>query len=174
MLRLSLVKLVVRCFLAQLTLRPWRWRYYVPPKRQWPFLEDNTPHSLIFSVFLLFFSFLNLLFVLFSLLFLFGSFSPHFILLLSSLLSHILPTSVSFFLLSSFISFSISVCFLSFFFCIYSFCRSQWSRRLRLEASSLAQMLGSWVSNPTWGMDVCVRLFFVSVVLCVGSGLASS
>jgi hypothetical protein len=29
------------------------------------------------------------------------------------------------------------------------------------------------VSNPTRGMDVCVRLFPVSVVLCVGSGLAS-
>jgi hypothetical protein len=28
-------------------------------------------------------------------------------------------------------------------------------------------------SNPTWGMDVCVRLFYVCVVLCVGSGLAT-
>jgi hypothetical protein len=28
-------------------------------------------------------------------------------------------------------------------------------------------------SNPTWGMDVCVRLFGVCVVLCVGSGLAT-
>jgi hypothetical protein len=27
-------------------------------------------------------------------------------------------------------------------------------------------------SNPTRGMDVCVRLFCVCVVLCVGSGLA--
>jgi hypothetical protein len=31
-------------------------------------------------------------------------------------------------------------------------------------------MLGS---NPTWGMDVCMRLFCVCVVLCVRSGLAT-
>jgi hypothetical protein len=29
------------------------------------------------------------------------------------------------------------------------------------------------VPNPTRDMDVCVRLFFVCVVLCVGSGLAT-
>jgi hypothetical protein len=28
-------------------------------------------------------------------------------------------------------------------------------------------------SNPTQGMDVCVRLFCVCVVLCIGSGLAT-
>jgi hypothetical protein len=28
-------------------------------------------------------------------------------------------------------------------------------------------------SNPTQGMDVCLRLFCVCVVVCVGSGLAS-
>jgi hypothetical protein len=28
-------------------------------------------------------------------------------------------------------------------------------------------------SNPTRGMDVCLRLFCVCVVLCVGSGLAT-
>jgi hypothetical protein len=28
-------------------------------------------------------------------------------------------------------------------------------------------------SNPTQGMDVCVRLFCVYAVLCVGSGLAT-
>jgi hypothetical protein len=28
-------------------------------------------------------------------------------------------------------------------------------------------------SNPTQGMDVCVSLFYVYVVLCVGSGLAT-
>jgi hypothetical protein len=28
-------------------------------------------------------------------------------------------------------------------------------------------------SNPTWGMDVCVRLYFVCVVLCAGRGLAT-
>jgi hypothetical protein len=29
-------------------------------------------------------------------------------------------------------------------------------------------------SNPTQGMDVCVRLFCVCAVLCVGSGLATA
>jgi hypothetical protein len=33
---------------------------------------------------------------------------------------------------------------------------------------SLARTLGS---NPSQGMEMCVRLFCVSVVLCVGSGL---
>jgi hypothetical protein len=28
-------------------------------------------------------------------------------------------------------------------------------------------------SNPTQGMDVCVRLFCVCAVMCVGSGLAT-
>jgi hypothetical protein len=28
-------------------------------------------------------------------------------------------------------------------------------------------------SNPTQGMDVCVRLFYICVVLGVGSGLAT-
>jgi hypothetical protein len=32
---------------------------------------------------------------------------------------------------------------------------------------------GIVVSNPTRGMDVCVRLVYVCVVLCVGSGLAT-
>jgi hypothetical protein len=32
---------------------------------------------------------------------------------------------------------------------------------------------GNVGSNPTQGMDVCVRLFCVCVVLCVGSGLAT-
>jgi hypothetical protein len=48
-------------------------------------------------------------------------------------------------------------------------CRSQWPRGLRRELSLLAAFLGS---NPTQGMDACVRLFCVCVVLCVGSGLA--
>jgi hypothetical protein len=42
-------------------------------------------------------------------------------------------------------------------------CRSQWPHGLRYEMGS----------NPTQGMDVCVLLFCVSVVLCVGSGLAT-
>jgi hypothetical protein len=37
-------------------------------------------------------------------------------------------------------------------------------------ACSNAGIVGS---NPTQGMDVCVRLFCVCVVLCVGSGLAT-
>jgi hypothetical protein len=37
-------------------------------------------------------------------------------------------------------------------------------------AHSNAGIVGS---NPTWGMDVCVRFFCVCVVLCVGSGLAT-
>jgi hypothetical protein len=42
----------------------------------------------------------------------------------------------------------------------------QCPRILRHVPSSLARKLGSWV-------DVCVRLFCVCVVLCVGSGLAT-
>jgi hypothetical protein len=37
-------------------------------------------------------------------------------------------------------------------------------------AHSNARIVGS---NPTQGMDVCLRLFCVCVVLCVGSGLAT-
>jgi hypothetical protein len=37
-------------------------------------------------------------------------------------------------------------------------------------ARSNAAIVGS---NPTQGMDVCVRLFRVCVVLCVGSDLAT-
>jgi hypothetical protein len=32
---------------------------------------------------------------------------------------------------------------------------------------------GTVGSNPTQGMDVCVRLFGVCVVLCVGSGIST-
>jgi hypothetical protein len=32
---------------------------------------------------------------------------------------------------------------------------------------------GIVVSNPTRGMDVCVRLFSLCIVLCVGSGLVT-
>jgi hypothetical protein len=35
---------------------------------------------------------------------------------------------------------------------------------------SIAGIVGS---NPTQGIDVCVRLFCVCVVLCVGSGLTT-
>jgi hypothetical protein len=48
----------------------------------------------------------------------------------------------------------------------------QWPCDLRHELLSLAGKLGSWGSNSTQGMDVCLRLFYVCVVLCVGKGLA--
>jgi hypothetical protein len=50
--------------------------------------------------------------------------------------------------------------------------RSQWPRGLRHELSSPARQLGSWVriTFEAW-MSVCV--YSVSVVLCVGSGLAT-
>jgi hypothetical protein len=49
---------------------------------------------------------------------------------------------------------------------------STWPRELRHELSSLAGTLGSWVRIPpnAW-MSVC--LFYVCVVLIVGSGLAT-
>jgi hypothetical protein len=53
------------------------------------------------------------------------------------------------------------------------FCRSLWPRGLRHEtvfSRSNARIVGS---NTTPGMDDCVRLFCVCVVLCVGSGLAT-
>jgi hypothetical protein len=53
--------------------------------------------------------------------------------------------------------------------------RSQWPRGLRHELSSLDRTLGSWVSVPltAWMFRVCMRLFCVYVVLCLGSGLAT-
>jgi hypothetical protein len=42
----SKVNLFSRWFLAWLILRPWRWRWYVPPKRQ---LTFNRLHSIIFQ-----------------------------------------------------------------------------------------------------------------------------
>jgi hypothetical protein len=44
------------------------------------------------------------------------------------------------------------------------------SKVLNIFVRSNAGIVGS---NPTQGMDVCVRLFCVCVVLCVGSGLAT-
>jgi hypothetical protein len=53
-------------------------------------------------------------------------------------------------------------------------CWSQWPRGLTLELFSPARTLGSWVRIPpkAWTFGVCMRLFCVRVVLCVGSGLA--
>jgi hypothetical protein len=45
-----------------------------------------------------------------------------------------------------------------------------WSEAWTVLAHSNAGIVGS---NPTQGMDVCVRLFWVSVVLHVGSGLVA-
>jgi hypothetical protein len=50
--------------------------------------------------------------------------------------------------------------------------RSQWPRSLWHEPPSPARTLGVVGSNPTRCIDVCVRLFCVCVVLCVGSGPA--
>jgi hypothetical protein len=44
------------------------------------------------------------------------------------------------------------------------------ARGLRHELSSLAGIVGS---KPTRGIDVCVRLIFVCVAMCIGSGLAT-
>jgi hypothetical protein len=49
---------------------------------------------------------------------------------------------------------------------------SQWPRGLRHEPSSLRSNTGIVSSNPTQGINVCVRLFCICFVLCVGSGLA--
>jgi hypothetical protein len=38
---------------------------------------------------------------------------------------------------------------------------------------SVSSNTGVMISNPTRGMGLCVRLFCVCVVLCVGSGLAT-
>jgi hypothetical protein len=45
-----------------------------------------------------------------------------------------------------------------------------WSKSWTIFACWNTRIMGS---NPTRGMDVCVRLFCVYVVLCVGSGLAT-
>jgi hypothetical protein len=52
-------------------------------------------------------------------------------------------------------------------------CRSQWPCDLRHELSSAARTLGSWVWIPlrAWMFGVCMCLFCVCGVLCVGSGL---
>jgi hypothetical protein len=55
---------------------------------------------------------------------------------------------------------------------IYS-CGSQWSRGLRAWTVFARSNSGIMGTNPTRGMDVCVRLFYVCVVLYVGSGLAT-
>jgi hypothetical protein len=51
-------------------------------------------------------------------------------------------------------------------------CRSHWPRGVSrtVFGRSDAGIVGS---NPTQGMDVCVRLFCVCVVVCVGSGLTT-
>jgi hypothetical protein len=50
--------------------------------------------------------------------------------------------------------------------------RSQWPRDIRHEMFSSARTLGTWVRIPLKGMGICLLLFCVCVVLCVGSSLA--
>jgi hypothetical protein len=45
--------------------------------------------------------------------------------------------------------------------------------RVRLPITVARSNTGIVGSNPTQGMDVCVRLFCVCVVLCVGSDLVT-
>jgi hypothetical protein len=52
--------------------------------------------------------------------------------------------------------------------------RSQWSHGLKDELSSLAWTLVSWVWILLKVMDVCVCVYSVCVVLCIGSGLATA
>jgi hypothetical protein len=47
---------------------------------------------------------------------------------------------------------------------------ASWSKARTVFARS---NIGIVDSNPTWVMEVCVRLFCVCAVLCVGSGLAT-
>jgi hypothetical protein len=61
-------------------------------------------------------------------------------------------------------------------FCFYVFsvstninCQSQWPNDLRHDVSSTAQTPRSWAR----GTDICLQLYYVRVVLCVGRGLAS-
>jgi hypothetical protein len=54
--------------------------------------------------------------------------------------------------------------------------QSQWSRCIRHKLTSLARTLGSWFRIPlkAWMFGVCMGLFCVYVVLCLGRGLATS
>jgi hypothetical protein len=44
---------------------------------------------------------------------------------------------------------------------------------LKVKYTTYADHTGIVGSNRIWGMDVCVRLFCVCVVLCIGKGLAT-
>jgi hypothetical protein len=54
-----------------------------------------------------------------------------------------------------------------------SLCRSQWPRCLGQSTLFARSNDGIAGSNPTQGMDVCIRLFCVCAVLCVRRGLAT-
>jgi hypothetical protein len=85
-------------------------------------------------------------------------------------------TSACLIKLNSDATLSSQICHILFLFiitCMYSYlfvCRSQWPLGRTVFARSDAELVGS---NPTQGMDVCVRLFCLCAVLCVGSGLAT-
>jgi hypothetical protein len=53
--------------------------------------------------------------------------------------------------------------------------RSQYRRALSHELSSVALTLGSWIRIPlrAWMFSLCMRLFCVYVVLCLGRDLAT-
>jgi hypothetical protein len=51
--------------------------------------------------------------------------------------------------------------------------RSHWPRGLRHELPLQSSITEIVDSNPTGGMDICVRLFCVCVVLYVGRGFAT-
>jgi hypothetical protein len=42
----------------------------------------------------------------------------------------------------------------------------------RSKLSSLPRTLGSWVRIPTQGMDICLCVYSLFVLSCVGSGLS--
>jgi hypothetical protein len=50
---------------------------------------------------------------------------------------------------------------------------AEWPRDLKHEPVFCRSEAGIAGSDPTQSIDVCVRLFCVCVVLCVGSGLAT-
>jgi hypothetical protein len=52
-------------------------------------------------------------------------------------------------------------------------CRSQWRAVYKAWTVFARSNTGVLGSNLTRGMDICVRLFCIYVVLCVGSGLAT-
>jgi hypothetical protein len=61
------------------------------------------------------------------------------------------------------------------YICTYTSCRSRWPSGPRHVLSSFARKPGTRVRIPykAWMFGVCMRLFCICVVLCLGSGLAT-